>query len=87
MTALHQLLGFDRLHSATDGRGRRDVFLDGSPVLDVVAAFDGGNGEGWVEATVRDAEGKITLDLRLKEIVTEIRTGMVRVVPVREDAE
>lgn len=69
---------FDRVHFAKDGRGDRAVFLDGTEVRDVLAAYDGGNEEGWVEVVVKDEAGRIMADG--DRVKTVIRTGMVRVV-------
>lgn len=74
---MDDIIKSDRLHFAPDGRGNRAVFLDGTEVKDVLAAFVGGNEQGWVEVCVRDHLGHFVRDG--DAVQTEIRTGMVRV--------
>lgn len=64
----------DHIHTPDDGRGPRDVYLDGKPVRRVVYA-------NTKKGKVRVYAEPIKLDKYRKRILTRTKRGRVEVVP------
>lgn len=70
------------VHTAGDGRGPRDVFLNGNLMKDVVYADIR---KGKIRVIVRDANGSIRLHKFRKRVLTRTMRGEVVVTPKASD--
>lgn len=66
------------VHEANDGRGPRDVYLNGRLIGDVVYANER---SGKVRVIARDGRGKFRIHKRGKRVIRRTLRGAVRVVP------
>lgn len=68
----------DHIHTPGDGRGRRDVFLDGKRLTHCIYAD---TKRGIIDVHVLDDRGYTKLDKRRKRPLTKRYRGKVEVVP------
>lgn len=62
------------IHTGSDGRGARDVFLNGRLVKDALYA---NTRKGIVRVVVRDSSGNIRMDKYRKRVLTRTLHGKV----------